>query len=895
MLCPSSRLPHARCLPALRLGLALLLAAVAFPATAAWVPLGPPGGPVSVITVDPTDPQRVYAASVGSGLFRSTNGGESWHPLSSGPRGEVYPAAQLVVDPAEPQTLYLRTTSLQVYKSTDGGVGWREIGSQLPNEGHSAWDLRLDPRDPSRVWIGTFDGPYRSVDGGETFTPTPSFPLDPYSSFPKRLGIQSLVIDPRSPARIYAATPPLGVHRSLDGGATWAPANQGLSSPALSAGALALDPANSDHLVLWTVTGGLYTSTDGAASWQALTPGLPGVVTQLAFSASGQRLYAAVFGQGLFHSANGGHRWQRLDPVENGPFATFSLPRDADGTLFAGSASGPWRSVDDGASWSLAAEGLQAQRISALANLGGDGAGPLLAGTEGGTLWRSPAAGGPWARSFPASGTEADGTAISSLAIDPEDPQTVWATASSRLLRSTDGGRTWQAGPAPHASFGFVFTGIFAVPDGLFLAALELIPFGEDYFILYRSTDGGEHWQAVYSSPYTAVLAVAQDQAGEPIYAGHGDGLLRSDDGGATWVDLSTSLPGANPAVRSIAVLPSAPARVFVALAGSGVLMQRAGGAWVHRDAGLPGPVVSLALDHGSPRALVGVVLGAGAYRSLDRGLSWQRVETPLPGVLGPLAALAGRDLVVGTSAGVQASRAGSCVPAPERLCLAGGRLEARVHWRLGGLEGSGQASPLDGNNGTFSLRNPEHPDLGVKVVDGGPVNGHLWLFYGSLSSAAFTLTVTDLATGTVREFANPAGHLASAADTLAFPSTAGEAPGAPGASNWPPGSTGSVLPLLGGRFGVEVRWREADGALSQGLAIPFSDSAGRLVHRGDELDLLVKMVDGRPVNGRFWFFFATLTSRGFEITVTDHQTGAVRTYRKRAGVLRSRGDIVAF
>ena len=56
-----------------------------------------------------------------------------------------------------------------------------------------------------------------------------------------------------------------------------------------------------------------------------------------------------------------------------------------------------------------------------------------------------------------------------------------------------------------------------------------------------------------------------------------------------------------------------------------------------------------------------------------------------------------------------------------------------------------------------------------VKIVDGRTVNGKFWVFYGALSNLEYTLTVTDSVTGATRTYHNPAGHLASAADTNAF------------------------------------------------------------------------------------------------------------------------------
>jgi hypothetical protein len=115
-----------------------------------------------------------------------------------------------------------------------------------------------------------------------------------------------------------------------------------------------------------------------------------------------------------------------------------------------------------------------------------------------------------------------------------------------------------------------------------------------------------------------------------------------------------------------------------------------------------------------------------------------------------------------------RASTAG-CQAGPQRLCL-GGRFAVQVDWTdFQGHTGHGTAVPLTGDTGTFWFFNAANVELVVKALDGRPVNGHYWLFYGALSNVAYTLTVTDTQTGKTRTYQNPAGRFASVGDTLAF------------------------------------------------------------------------------------------------------------------------------
>ena len=107
--------------------------------------------------------------------------------------------------------------------------------------------------------------------------------------------------------------------------------------------------------------------------------------------------------------------------------------------------------------------------------------------------------------------------------------------------------------------------------------------------------------------------------------------------------------------------------------------------------------------------------------------------------------------------------------PDPVAACLAGSRFCARVSWQSGSSAGTGQSLPLTDSTGAFWFFSRDNVELAVKVLDGRSVNGKWWVFYGSLTNTGFTLTVTDVVTGTIRTYTNPEGHLASVADTSAF------------------------------------------------------------------------------------------------------------------------------
>jgi hypothetical protein len=99
-----------------------------------------------------------------------------------------------------------------------------------------------------------------------------------------------------------------------------------------------------------------------------------------------------------------------------------------------------------------------------------------------------------------------------------------------------------------------------------------------------------------------------------------------------------------------------------------------------------------------------------------------------------------------------------------------GGRFTASVTWTTSdGRTGTGQATPVADNTTGYWFFTPDNVDLTVKVLDGTSINGHFWVFGGSLSNVAMTLIVTDTQTGATRTYTNPQGQLASFADTSGF------------------------------------------------------------------------------------------------------------------------------
>ena len=102
-------------------------------------------------------------------------------------------------------------------------------------------------------------------------------------------------------------------------------------------------------------------------------------------------------------------------------------------------------------------------------------------------------------------------------------------------------------------------------------------------------------------------------------------------------------------------------------------------------------------------------------------------------------------------------------------------------------------------------------------------------------------------------------------------------------------------LCLLGSRFRVTARWR-ANGTNGAGMAVPDSDQTGLFWFFGaDNIELIVKMFDGRPVTPTYWAYYGGLSNVEYWITIADTQTGATKTYHNEPGSLCGNGDVSAF
>ena len=233
-------------------------------------------------------------------------------------------------------------------------------------------------------------------------------------------------------------------------------------------------------------------------------------------------------------------------------------------------------------------------------------------------------------------------------------------------------------------------------------------------------------------------------------------------------------------------------------------------------------------------------------------------------------------------------------------LCLEDTRFRVDLAWRsFDGTSGSGQAVPVaSDDSGLLWFFEADNWEVLIKVLDACHINDHFWVFAGATTTVEYTLTVTDTAVGTVREYFNPLGDAAAAiTDTSAFAACSSDAPGRlptvekaqPIRSSQPPDlalktscePSLTQMCLSDGRFHVEVDWRDYDNNTGSGQVVTAGtpDSGLFWFFNSSNWEMLVKVLDACDTNGRFWMLAAATTDVEYTLRVTDTETGVFREY----------------
>lgn len=317
---------------------------------------------VTHIAVHPDNPDHVLVTTYGQGIMSSIDGGSTWTSANTGITDMRL--ANIAFSPVDANILYATGLAVgSVWKSEDGGQIWQQVALQYTDADTVA--IALHPSNANVVYIGsgrhytgdiyTGGGVYKSINGGTNFTQFVTGMSDTY--------VMDVQQDPHDPNLLYAGTWESGFYRSTDGGITWVQGNAGLDLPYIYSLAVAEGVTGT---VLYAATfydnRGLFVSYDQGQSWLALPVGtLPALARNIfdiaLLDGDPERLVIAT-GNGIYTSSDGGQNWAvgylGAQPTNNIIFDLEVLSGVSNHVVAGTSNDGIYYSVNGGISWSKA-------------------------------------------------------------------------------------------------------------------------------------------------------------------------------------------------------------------------------------------------------------------------------------------------------------------------------------------------------------------------------------------------------------------------------------------------------------------------------------------------------------------------------------------------------------
>ena len=520
----------------------------------------------------------LLAGGMNGELFRSLNGGESWERATLLHAASLAPITCLASSPTFDRDgiALAGTEGGGIWRTEDSGRRWLPANFGLVDQSVQALLCSADWSKQELTLAGTSEGLFRSTNGGRAWREV-DWP------FPD-LAISSLAAagDPASQT-YYAGTEEGFVYVSNDDGRAWKRAGQ--PSPGSPVNALHAVQAGQGLALLAGTTDGIFLSADGGTTWRPVCSEVGAV---LSLAGAGPLVVAGSYDSGVWQSDDAGQSWR---PLSQG-LAARGLARLllGEGSFYAlGPNEGVWRSCDCGRSWEKIEPLAAHLPLSTLAVAQGEEGEVLLASSVMSGLLRSTDGGATWQ----AVQEGCDILAILAAPSGPGDRRAWAATAEGQVLLSTDLGATWA--PLSSDAEGERALLLAASPhlaedNTLLLGTTTEVGWRKQPTIhIWRSTDGGRTWKKVLDQPTSA-----------------------------TWLD---------------AVLPPAPGRkpydAAYFAAGTQCLRPLSGGrdVWVGSQVSPEGPnILSLATD-GDPNrgGALFAATSSGIFHSHDGGRTWQQ------------------------------------------------------------------------------------------------------------------------------------------------------------------------------------------------------------------------------------------------------------------------------
>ena len=679
------------------------------------------GGRCTDVAVPAGSRTVFYAGAATGGVFKTVNAGTTWAPIFDDmPTLSIGDLAVAESDPnvvwvgtGEANIFRASEAGIGVYKSTDAGKTWKHMGLEGT---YTIARVVIHPTNPDIVYVAATGhewtvnperGVFKTADGGATWQKV-LFVND-------HVGANDIVMDPQSPDTLYAATwnrtrtrwsDPVpggedGLFKTTDGGKTWTPINAGLPDTNFT-GRIGIDLCRTKPATLYAyvdnhtpgaepkpgeldsygrplqrgiVGAEVYRSDDAGASWRKVSP--PGmerfggtygwVFAQIRVDPnSAETIY--IMGLGLSKSTDGGKTYQGLNyaGLHGDHHGLWIDPNDSS-HLINNNDGGVNISYDGGKTWRDFHDGIPAVQFY---NVALDNSTPFWAygsvqdqGTYRGLIpLRKPTTGAPAAgrRRFAAPQPKwetAPGGEGTIIAVDPEDPNTVYSSSFyGRLERSVYKDGEWTSKEIyPKAAEGE------PAYRGQWLAATALSPQNplvvyHGFQYLFRSMNRGETWERIspdltynnpdqqgkwpYAIPFATITAVDESPFKFGlIYAGTDDGRVWvTKTSGESWTEITAGLPY-NKHVWKVVASKYDQATVYVTLVGrhdddfNPYIFKSAdyGKTWVSIAANIPGGPVNVVREDPKVKDMLYAGTDTGVYVSRDAGATWNVLGSGLP------------------------------------------------------------------------------------------------------------------------------------------------------------------------------------------------------------------------------------------------------------------------
>ena len=562
------------------------------------------GKSIRTMAMAPSDPNVLMIGAL-DGVFRSRDGGQHWERISPENHAEIKNIESLAIDPQNPDIIYAGTWHLP-WKTEDGGATWHSISRGIAYDS-DMFSIIVDPKTPTVVYASACSGMYKSYNKAELFHRiSTSLPEPAHRT-------RVLKQDPQRPSIVYAGTA-AGLWKTTNGGDSW----KEVTGSDVIVNDVLIDPRNPDHVLAATDRSGVLASNDGFAHYEASNRGFAhrvvgGVVID---NKDPNRIYVGLVNDkdlgGLFISDDGGANWRQSNRgLDNRDI--LSLQQTGDGTMFAGTNHGIFYLTSLNGEWQSATmmhgplvepqEKKEVPAKSSKSTHAGAGARPRNTLVIHKSADREiPLDAAPRIRAFDLTGdtwyaATNDGLFVSVdhgrkwyggmvegetdfIAVNSFADGTVSLIAPKRAFLSHDQGKSWSEITYPQYVTGL--NNLTAVPDGsLWLATREGA---------LHSTDAGKTWQHVLSGlPPRNVFAVRYDTASQRLLATalYAHAVFESKDGGRSW----QRTPDTGVSIRAAL---SYQGKILAASAYNGLLLQQsvdsgASAETAHASAASPG------------------------------------------------------------------------------------------------------------------------------------------------------------------------------------------------------------------------------------------------------------------------------------------------------------------